>query len=569
MDNLRQLIKSNLIAFSIFIAAVTVLLMIILAKSIIDNKSVLGVEYAHSSGVGPVVSTERIFFEKGSNKSLKYSLSLNGNPGELVKVGVSANSSSISFNGNDANKFAEIEFTESDWNLPKEIVLELDDNVSKGKYLVTNTLNKEVIVEIHVTTPGIIFEPTTTTVEYQEDKSVTYAIALSQNPYSDFKIVAESSGLYFDESNKTNKYEIQFNQSNWDVPQFVKIFFEGNTLPGYKNIKHTTQYDETFFYAVNIEHTKPIFESESDTIDSNALEYSYWVYLDSDPAAQFDVIIRTPANSGLFLNPERTMTSSILSFDSSNWNQKREVRLYTHELLSGQEYRIEHESLGRKFFKSIYVDGLFPVITKDTFNINNANLDEISYSVRLNKQPTSDTVVSIDLKNFQYFTLSDGSRPENINLHFTDFNWSTFQNIVFILDESIPYGSYPIVHQVQNYQGSQRTTQINVSGNKLVFDEGRIVSTNIDLGYADFKLKLDSNPGELLDLELSGIESGIYFDSNLEVQTAKFNFNSENWNKDNNIRVYFDKERVEPFNYYDVEAELNGNIELIRIYPHL
>lgn len=552
----------------------------ILFIKFVENGNVLGIGYTHSSGVYPVISNSHVSIEKNSANSFNYFLTLNANPGEEVLVGVltRANSNSFFVDPELKSKEKVLKFNETNWNLPQEVTIYIDSNVKKGKYVITNILNSEANVEVNITTAGIVFNPTYLESNYKENSSSSYSLKLSQNPHGNFEVQLDTSNLrdiYFDEARTIQKVKIQFNKKTWDVPQFIKLFYSMDTLPGNKNIKHSTSENEIYFYSLNINYLKPVFNIDSEFINPEFLEYTYSFRLDSEPLEDTQVEVRTSQNSKVFLDFEKSLTSKQIQFSKSDWYIEKEIKLFYSELNIGDTFRIEHEILGQKYLKQFIIDGFYPVISQDKFISTNGDLSEITYNVKLNKQPQSEERVVIQ-PNSAYFNIENGQNDGTKILTFNSTNWNEPQDVKIFVPQSIPYGSYDVSNSVMNsneklFTASQKVVSLSVTGSKLIFNSGKTFSNDLESGFIDISFRLDSDPVNEARVLItkSNPDDAIFFNSNLNQQTSFEILNSENWNQLRTFRVYLDKQKIQPFNYYEIEMDLNGVMETIKLYPYL
>lgn len=430
--------------------------------------------------------------------------------------------------------------------------------------------------EEQISSPGIIFNPTFVKTNYKENNSAIYSIVLSKNPESNFYVDIDVSGsqFYLNESKSEQSSRVEFSSVNWDIPRYIKLYFHEETLPGYKSIKHITQAGGIFFYNLNVEYIKPVFTSENNSLNVENSEYQYSVKLNGEPLEPLLVKVILPSNSNLYFDSEKTIKNLELNFDESNWLTEQTINLYYDTISIGDSFNITHEVLGQQYTYQLKVDGLYPILSETEFEIFNNTPNQIEYSIKLNQKPDKEELVEVKT-NSEFLNFDDEQKLDSTILSFDESNWNTPQSVNIFLKANLPYTEYFLSNKILNVNNvveasSERTISIKVYGIKLRFPVGKIFSTNLNNGFIDITFELDSNPSDETEIDISKVNSDdkIFFNEGLTQQENSIIINSENWSELKSVRVYFDS-TIESFKYYELNLELNGQIQVVKVYPFL
>jgi hypothetical protein len=513
-----------------------------------------------------------------------YTLALDQLPTSDVTVTINGGTQLLLLGGTpvpspSSESIIRITFTAANWNIPQTIfVLAQDDQLVENPIQISQITHTVTsvdpnyngisvspisvsIVDNDSSTAGIVITQTNNSTNVTEGGNTdTYTVALKSRPTSDVVVFLNSGSQL-----TTNTSTLLFTANNWNIAQTVTVtavndnLIEGNSSA---QIQHTAFSSDTNYnnlttnivdgqnsangLTVNITDNDVAGVLISQTGgNTQVLEGSgndtYFVVLTSQPTSNVTIFITPGA--------KLTTNTSLLTFDSTNWNvaQAVTVAAINNDVAQGNDSeRILHSVFSADpNYNSFPIDPLVVsivddelvglVITQTGFDtaVSESGLTD-TYTIRLQSRPTQDVFVTLD-----------GGTQLNVSsipLVFTSTNWNIDQTVtVSAKDDRLIEGNHTgtIRHIVTSnssvYNGiTTPNVNVNITDNDTagIFISQTGGSTNVTEGGItdNYLVVLTAQPTANVTVN---INSGTQLSTNV----SQLVFTPLNWNVAQTVEV--------------------------------
>ena len=430
---------------------------------------------------GVTISNGTRSIQEGSNSGADntYTVVLNTEPSGAVTVAlVSSDTDAV------MASVATLNFSATDWNTPKDVVLTgvEDDDGNNESVNITHTVSganyngaavspDPVVVTVTDDDPlGITLSASTLSVT--EDATANYTVRLNTRPDANVMITPTSD----DTGAAGVSGPLTFAPGNWNIAQNIEVTGEADDDATNEsvNITHAATGSADYAAVVNLAAvTVTVTDSDMRGVTLSAtpvtvtegLSANYGVVLDTRPSG--DVMV-TPTSAA----PAIATVSGVLVFGPGNWNTVQNVVVtgVDDSNTETDNTSITHAVTGADYASVTLADVAVTVTDNDmpgvTISTGTRAIGEgtssgagNTYTVVLNTEPSGDVTVTLSSDNPDVTT-----NPATLN--FTTANWNMTQDVVVSADEDADAAdeSASITHRVSgaNYNG------VAISNNPVV-----------------------------------------------------------------------------------------------------
>ncbi|RPH29880.1 MAG: tandem-95 repeat protein, partial [Bacteroidales bacterium] len=481
----------------------------------------------------------------------------------------------ISFTGVNATEGSinktNVVFSTLNWNIAQVVtVTGIDDVVADGNisYTIVTTASSTYplyngisVADVLVTNAdndvaGISVSPITLTTT--EGGSNTFTIALNTQPTADVTINISSSDV---SEGTVSPSTITFTNSNWAV-KTITVTGVNDDIDD-NDITYSVQTSNTISTDGNY-NNKPVDDVSVTNIDDDIAGITitptsglitteaggtatFTVRLNSQPTANVTIGISSSNTS------EGTVSPSSLTFTSSDWNTNQTVTI------TGINDNVDDDDVNYSIITSqvASADSKYSVINPSDVSITNTDNDiagiivtptnglvtteaggTVTFTVRLNSQPTANVTVGISSSNTSEGTVSPSS------LTFTSSDWNTNQTVTItgvndnVDDDDVNYSiitsqaaSTDSKYSVINPSDVSVTNTDNDIAGIIVTPTNGLVTTEAG-GTATFTICLNSQPTASVTIGISSSNT-----SEGAVSPSSIAFNAGDWNSPKTVTV--------------------------------
>ncbi len=565
-------------------------------------KNVLFISSLASRPGVTTVSGSGAYFVSENNGILYINVVLNASPEEDVTF----TTASSDLTEADLST-TDLTFTPDNWNVPQTIqVTGVDDYIPDGNidiHLVFGSVvsgdpryNGMPIASVPILvlddeTYSIVVSPLSleTTEAAGTSHTATFYVALSTEPLFNVSIPSIASSDFSE--GIPDQGSLIFTPANWDTPQAVTVSaVDDGVEDGTQTYSIELDPSESLDVGYNGLTLGPVSVTNLDAqasivvspLTMNLVEGGdnvewgdyyddFSVVLSSAPSG--DVTIGVTSEN----TARATVNRSLLTFTILNWDTPQLVRVTAVEngiedisdpvmidlgTASGGGYDGREPSDVRVYIEDN--DGAGIRVSRMSRETREAGLQNATFRVRLNKQPSMGTTVTIpihdtyDIKNYQ----NREGFVDKTHLTFNDANWSTEQVVTvtpakdYEMDGDVQYiiALLPVISGDSDYHGKNpRDVTVNnfnedVAG--IIVDANGTTTTlgvsnqsfngfatddmgNMGYAYANWRMKLRSKPASNVTIGL--VSNSTTNDGSLNVPS--FTFTRDNWNEFQTVRV--------------------------------
>ena len=445
-------------------------------------------------------------------------------------------------------------FTAANWDTTQTVTVTAngDDNAVDERVTLVHTANGgdyvDVTRELTVTVTddeetNVLVSRAELSVEEGNATGTTYTVRLTSEPTGTVTVgIGGHSGTDLRLSTTT----LTFTASNWNTPQTVTVeagsdadaYDDTDTLTHTANGGDYKDVTKELPVRVDDDETASIVLSESSLEPvENATGTTYTVELSHVPTATVTVEI------GGHTGTDLTLSTTTLTFTSSNWNEARTVTVtashdddavndpatLTHTAKGGA-----YEGLTKELAVTVVdAEDTNIVLSRSSLDPTEEDTTGQTYTVRLSSQPTATTTVRITGHEDADITLDRSA------LTFTATNWNTAQTVrvtatqdpdavndPVTLTHTANGGDYVNVTKelpVTVYDDEE--TNVLVSRTELSLAEGNATGTS-------YTVRLSSQPTATVTVAITGHDG-----TDLTLSTTTLTFTDSDWNTAQTVRV--------------------------------
>ena len=532
-----------------------------------DN--VVEVIVVDDDAVGVTLSETAVSVIEGGNSN--YTVVLNNQPSSDVVINVTK-----SGNTDVTVSPATLTFTPANWSTAQTVTVRAaqDADAVNDAASIThavdasrsaNEYDNVSIAGVAVTvdddeTAGMTMSETTLTVD--EGGNGAYTVVLDVQPTSDVVITLTSnnSDVTVDTAvTSGSQNTLTFTPSNWSVAQTVTVAADqdADAANDAASISHAVvasrsanEYDNVTIAELAVTVTDDEIGTAGVTSSVSSLSVAeggsatYTVVLDAQPEARVRVWIVLISDGNVSRTPRR------LDFTPSNWSTPQTVTLSAAQdtdrgIIKAQiSYFITCASSCRPYDNNTTYSNVVDVIVVDD-EVVGATLTETTltvleggnrtYTVVLNRQPTSDVVINVTKSGSDDLTATPAS------LTFTTSNWNTPQTVTVRAaeDDDAANDTASISHAVVAAQSADEYDAVSIAGVAVTVTDDETAGVTVSettLTVAEgasgaYTVKLDPQPSSDVVITVSSDNTDV------TVSPATLTFTTANWSTAQTVTV--------------------------------
>ena len=519
--------------------------------------------------VGVTLSETAVSVIEGGNSN--YTVVLNNQPSSDVVINVTK-----SGNTDVTVSPATLTFTPANWSTAQTVTVRAaqDADAVNDAASIThavdasrsaNEYDNVSIAGVAVTvdddeTAGMTMSETTLTVD--EGGNGAYTVVLDVQPTSDVVITLTSnnSDVTVDTAvTSGSQNTLTFTPSNWSVAQTVTVAADqdADAANDAASISHAVvasrsanEYDNVTIAELAVTVTDDEIGTAGVTSSVSSLSVAeggsatYTVVLDAQPEARVRVWIVLISDGNVSRTPRR------LDFTPSNWSTPQTVTLSAAQdtdrgIIKAQiSYFITCASSCRPYDNNTTYSNVVDVIVVDD-EVVGATLTETTltvleggnrtYTVVLNRQPTSDVVINVTKSGSDDLTATPAS------LTFTTSNWNTPQTVTVRAaeDDDAANDTASISHAVVAAQSADEYDAVSIAGVAVTVTDDETAGVTVSettLTVAEgasgaYTVKLDPQPSSDVVITVSSDNTDV------TVSPATLTFTTANWSTAQTVTV--------------------------------
>ena len=280
--------------------------------------------------------------EEGDTNGASYAVKLSTEPSEEVTVTVSGHSGTdLTLSG--LSPTSTLTFTAANWNTAQTVTVKAADDADGTDDAVTLThtasggdyagVSAELKVTVSDDDRGIVFTPTSLTVEEGDATGETYTVKLATEPSEEVTVtVSGQSGTDLTLSGLSPTSTLTFTTSNWNTAQTVtvKAADDEDGADDAVTLAHAASGGDYAGVSAELKVTVTdddrgiVFTPTSLTVEEgDATGETYTVKLATEPSEEVTVTIS--GQSGTDLTLSGLSPTSTLTFTTANWNTAQTV----------------------------------------------------------------------------------------------------------------------------------------------------------------------------------------------------------------------------------------------------
>ena len=515
---------------------------------------------------GIVFTPTSLTVDEGDTTGASYVVKLATEPSEDVTVTVSGHDSTdLTVDGLSAENT--LTFTTSNWNTAQMVTVKAADDADGADDAVTLTHTASggnyagVSAELKVTVTdddrGIVFTPTSLTVEEGDTTGASYAVKLSTEPSEDVTVtVSGHSGTDLTLSGLSPTSTLTFTTANWNTAQMVtvKAADDADGADDAVTLTHTASggnYEDVsaeLKVTVTDDDRGIVFTPTSLTVEEgDATGETYTVKLATEPSE--DVTVTVSGHSGTDLTLSGLSPTSTLTFTTANWDTAQTVTVKAADDEDGADDAVtlahaatggDYAGVSAELKVTVTDDDRGIVFTPTSLTVDEGDTTGASYMVKLSTEPSEDVTVTVSGHDSTDLTV-DGLSAEN-TLTFTTSNWDTAQTVTVKAadDEDGADDAVTLAHAASggNYEDVSAELKVTVTDDDrgIVFTPTSLTVEEGDTNGASYAVKLATEPSEEVTVTISG-QAGTDLTLSGLSPTSTLTFTTANWDTAQTVTV--------------------------------
>ena len=394
---------------------------------------------------GIVLNPTSLSVEEGDADGETYTVKLATQPSEEVTVTVSGHDASdLMLTGLSATHT--LTFTTANWDTAQTVTVKAgeDDDGTDDLVTLTHTAaggnyagaSAGLKVTVADDDRGIVFDPTSLTVEEGDADGETYTVKLATQPSAEVTVtVSGHNGTDV----TLDKATLTFTTSNWDTAQTVTVK-AGEDSDGSDDSVTLTHTAAGGNYAgasggltvtVADDDRGIVFDPTSLTVEEGDADgETYTVKLATEPSEDVTVTVSGQASTDLMLTG--LSATHTLTFTTANWNTAQTVTVKAGEDADGTDdsVTLTHTAAGGNYAGAsedlevtVADDDRDIVFNPTSLTVEEGDADGETYTVKLATEPSAEVTVTVSGHNGTDVTL------DKATLTFTTSNWDTAQTV--------------------------------------------------------------------------------------------------------------------------------------------
>ena len=512
---------------------------------------------------GIVFNPTSLTVDEGDTMGATYTVKLATQPSEEVTVTVSGQSGTdLTLTGLTGNTLT---FTTSNWDTAQTVTVKAgqDDDGSDDSVTLAHTAaggnyagtKADLTVTVSDNDRGIVFDPTSLSVEEGDADGETYTVKLATQPSEEVTVtVSGQSGTDLTLTGLTGN-TLTFTTSNWDTAQTVTVK-AGQDDDGSDDSVTLTHAAAGGNYAgtkadltvtVTDNDRGIVFNPTSLTVEEgDATGATYTVKLATQPSEDVTVTVSGQASTDLELTG--LSATHTLTFTTSNWDTAQTVTVKAGQDDDGSDdsVTLAHTAAGGNYAGTkadltvtVTDDDRGIVLSSTSLSVEEGDADGETYTVKLATQPSEDVTVTVSGHDASDLELTGLSATHTLT--FTTSNWDTAQTVTVKAgqDDDGSDDSVTLAHTAAggNYAGASGDLTVTVADDDrgIVFNPTSLTVDEGDATGATYTVKLATQPSEEVTVTVSG-QSGT--DRELTGLSANIlTFTTSNWDTAQTVTV--------------------------------
>ena len=513
---------------------------------------------------GIVFNPTSLTVTEGDADGETYTVKLATQPSEEVTVTVSGQAGTdLTLSGLSSTNT--LTFTTSNWDTAQTVTVEAaeDDDGSDDAVTLAHAAaggnyagaSGDLEVTVADDDRGIVFNPTSLTVEEGDADGETYTVKLATQPSAEVTVtVSGQAGTDLMLSGLSSTNTLTFTTSNWDTAQTVTVK-AGEDDDGSDDTVTLTHAAAGGNYAgasgdlevtVADDDRGIVFNPTSLTVEEGDTDgETYTVKLATEPSEGVTVTVSGQAGTDLTLSG---LTANTLTFTTSNWNTAQTVTVKAGEDDDGSDdtVTLTHTAAGGDYAGAsgdlkvtVDDDDRGIVFNPTSLTVTEGDADGETYTVKLATQPSEEVTVTVSGQAGTDLTLSGLSSTNTLT--FTTSNWDTAQTVTVKADQDDDGSddSVTLTHTAAggNYAGASGDLKVTVTDDDrgIVFNPTSLTVEEGDATGATYTVKLTTQPSAEVTVTVSG-QAGT--DLTLSGLTANtLTFTTSNWDTAQTVTV--------------------------------
>ena len=345
-------------------------------------------------------------------------------------------------------------FTTANWNTAQMVTVKAADDADGADDAVTLTHTasggnyEDVSAELKVTVTdddrGIVFTPTSLTVEEGDATGASYAVKLATQPSEEVTVtVSGQAGTDLTLSGLSPTSTLTFTAANWNTAQMVtvKAADDADGTDDAVTLTHTASGGDYAGVSAELKVTVTdddrgiVFTPTSLTVEEgDATGETYTVKLATEPSEEVTVTVSGQAGTDLTLSG--LSPTSTLTFTTSNWNTAQTVTVRAADDADGTDDAVtlthtasggDYAGVSAELKVTVTDDDRGIVFTPTSLTVEEGDATGETYTVKLATEPSEEVTVTVSGQAGTDLTLS-GLSPTS-TLTFTAANWNTAQTV--------------------------------------------------------------------------------------------------------------------------------------------
>ena len=446
-------------------------------------------------------------------------------------------------------------FTTANWNTAQTVTVKAADDADGTDDAVTlahaasGGNYEDVSAELKVTVTdddrGIVFTPTSLTVEEGDATGETYTVKLATEPSEEVTVTVSghiNTDLTLDETTLT------FTTANWNTAQTVtvKAADDADGTDDAVTLAHAASggnYEDVsaeLKVTVTDDDRGIVFTPTSLTVEEgDATGETYTVKLATEPSEEVTVTVSGQAGTDLTLSglsPTNTLT-----FTATNWDTAQMVTVKAADDEDGADDTVtlahaasggNYEDVSAELKVTVTDDDRGIVFTPTSLTVEEGDATGETYTVKLATEPSEEVTVTVSGQAGTDLTLS-GLSPTN-TLTFTATNWDTAQMVTVKAadDEDGADDTVTLAHAASggNYEDVSAELKVTVTDDDrgIVFTPTSLTVEEGDATGETYTVKLATEPSEEVTVTVSG-QAGTDLTLSGLSPTNTLTFTATNW----------------------------------------
>ena len=404
---------------------------------------------------------------------------------------------------------------------------------------------------------GIVFNPTSLTVEEGDADGETYTVKLATQPSEEVTVtVSGQAGTDLSLTGLSAANTLTFTTSNWDTAQTVTVTGgqDDDGSDDSATLTHTAaggNYEgvsSDLTVTVTDDDGGIVFNPISLTVEEgDATGATYTVKLATEPSEE--VTVTVSGQSGTDLSLTGLSAANTLTFTTSNWDTAQTVTVTGGQDDDGSDdsVTLTHTAAGGNY-EGVSSDLTVTVTDDDggiVFNPISLTVEEgdttgATYTVKLATEPSEEVTVTVSGQSGTDLSLTGLSAANTLT--FTTSNWDTAQTVTVTggQDDDGSDDTVTLTHTAAggNYEGvsSDLTVTVTDDDRGIMFNPASLTVEEGDADGETYTVKLATEPSEEVTVTVSGHDASDLTLSGLS-STNTLTFTTSNWDTAQTVTV--------------------------------